>query len=367
MLSSLHVQNYKCFEDLKLTFKRMTLLTGGNACGKSSVIQLLRYISTIKRIGKRWGVATDIDGIDYGPAFLILADKGVEDSINITIEKDDSYSLKFFPDKRNQYLFSVRGERIKSLIYNFKLYYINAERTAPKTMHNISDNTDWYVGARGEYTVSLLSYLMLLSREKNKLYRIKKLLPIFFDDKREEAQGFEKLCNKWLSYIVGETQFFSKAMENVPYHQLMIKNEAEAYVPAATGFGISYCLPIVVQGLALAIKNDGILIVENPEAHLHPRSQSRMGGFLALLACSGVQTIVETHSEHIVNGARRVFCDQDMSGLMNTIFFERSNGKFNCEEISLNANGELSNWPIGFFDQADIDNLELLRRKLLNA
>ena len=234
-------------------------------------------------------------------------------------------------------------------------------------MHNISDNTDWYVGARGEYTVSLLSYLMLLSREKNKLYRIKKLLPIFFDDKREEAQGFEKLCNKWLSYIVGETQFFSKAMENVPYHQLMIKNEAEAYVPAATGFGISYCLPIVVQGLALAIKNDGILIVENPEAHLHPRSQSRMGGFLALLACSGVQTIVETHSEHIVNGARRVFCDQDMSGLMNTIFFERSNGKFNCEEISLNANGELSNWPIGFFDQADIDNLELLRRKLLNA
>lgn len=59
------------------------------------------------------------------------------------------------------------------------------------------------------------------------------------------------------------------------------------------GFGLSYALPIVVGGLVAA--KDGLLIVENPEAHLHPQGQSNMGQFLAWLAGKGVQVIVETH------------------------------------------------------------------------
>ena len=69
------------------------------------------------------------------------------------------------------------------------------------------------------------------------------------------------------------------------------------------GFGLSYSLPVVVAGL-VAPQRDALLIVENPEAHLHPAGQSRMGTFLATVAATGVQ-VLETHSDHVLNGIRR--------------------------------------------------------------
>ena len=46
-------------------------------------------------------------------------------------------------------------------------------------------------------------------------------------------------------------------------------------------------------------------MVENPEAHLHPSAQAAMGEFLAISAASGIQVILETHSDHVLNGIRR--------------------------------------------------------------
>ena len=73
------------------------------------------------------------------------------------------------------------------------------------------------------------------------------------------------------------------------------------------GFGISYALPIVVAALRAAA--GGLLLVENPEAHLHPAGQSRIGGFLARVAADGVQVFVETHSDHVLNGIRVAVAD----------------------------------------------------------
>ena len=70
------------------------------------------------------------------------------------------------------------------------------------------------------------------------------------------------------------------------------------------GFGLSYSLPVVVAGL-VAPQRDALLIVENPEAHLHPAGQSRMGTFLATVAATGVQVLAEAHSDHVLNGIRR--------------------------------------------------------------
>lgn len=72
--------------------------------------------------------------------------------------------------------------------------------------------------------------------------------------------------------------------------------------PANVGFGYTYILPIIVSGL-IAQKGQ-ILIVENPEAHLHPKAQSEIAKFLALVASCGVQIYIESHSEHILNGLR---------------------------------------------------------------
>ena len=166
-----------------------------------------------------------------------------------------------------------------------------------------------------------------------------------------------------VTYITDFTQVYVESIDNVPYHKLKIQNSAGAYVPAATGFGISYCLPIIVQGFACALNQKGIFIVENPEAHLHPKGQSKIGEFLALLALSGVQVLIETHSEHIINGVRLALSMSKSTEKANIYFFDHQSNEFYQKEITINQYGDLSEWPQGFFDQTENDIRELLLRK----
>ena len=77
---------------------------------------------------------------------------------------------------------------------------------------------------------------------------------------------------------------------------------ADRMRPTNMGFGVSYALPVITAGLLAPAGS--LLVVENPEAHLHPAGQSRVGRFLAHLAASGVQVVAETHSDHVLNGVR---------------------------------------------------------------
>src|SRR5438046_1441121 len=74
------------------------------------------------------------------------------------------------------------------------------------------------------------------------------------------------------------------------------------YRPTNVGFGITYALPIVVS--ILSARPGSLVIIENPEAHLHPRGQVRMGELLSLASTAGIQVLIETHSDHVLNGIR---------------------------------------------------------------
>jgi len=90
-----------------------------------------------------------------------------------------------------------------------------------------------------------------------------------------------------------------------------------------------------------------------------------MGQFLALVSLTGVQVVVETHSEHIVNGMRLQLAMKKSSELGSVQFFTQSDGLTNVEKINVKETGELSAWPSGFFDQEEKDLMELLRIKRL--
>src|SRR5258708_39648245 len=74
------------------------------------------------------------------------------------------------------------------------------------------------------------------------------------------------------------------------------------YRPANVRYGLTYAFPIIVA--LLAAEDDQIVVIDSPEAHLHPSAQSQMGQLLARFAAAGVQILVETHSDHLLNGAR---------------------------------------------------------------
>ena len=106
----------------------------------------------------------------------------------------------------------------------------------------------------------------------------------------------------WMRKIIPDVAFDLEKITQADQARLGIKNKNTNFYlrPTNIGFGISYALPIII-GALIAPKNS-LLLVENPEAHLHPAGQSEIGKFLAEVASTGRQVIVETHSDHLLNG-----------------------------------------------------------------
>jgi predicted ATPase len=131
------------------------------------------------------------------------------------------------------------------------------------------------------------------------------------------------------------------------------ENPTRGYKPINVGFGYSYALPIIVSGL-IAQPGD-ILIVENPEAHLHPYAQSQLVKFLARVSAGGVQVFVETHSDHILNGVRLAVVDKILAPQNTNILFFATGETVSITQIPIDEEGRIENWPERFFDQLDKD------------
>jgi len=130
----------------------------------------------------------------------------------------------------------------------------------------------------------------------------------------------------------------------------------------SVGFGTSQVLPIIVQGLLTP--PNAILIVEQPEVHLHPRVQSQLADFFLGLARVGVQCIIETHSEHIINRLRLRIVEDEGVEVLNRVqiyFAERIGSESQFRRVESNQYGAISKWPEGFFDQGENENLHIAR------
>jgi len=129
----------------------------------------------------------------------------------------------------------------------------------------------------------------------------------------------------------------------------------------SVGVGVSQVLPVLV--LCLTARTGAILLIEQPELHLHPKLQMDLADFLISCCQFGKQIIVETHSEHIVNRIRRRIAEADngeLEGLIGVLFAEQSNGVTQYRSPSINKFGGLgSDWPDGFLDigAGEMENL----------
>ncbi len=113
-------------------------------------------------------------------------------------------------------------------------------------------------------------------------------------------------------------------------------------------------------------KEDEILIIENPEAHLHPRAQSRIAEFFSKVASCGVQVIIESHSEHILNGLRVSALNPEIEINNDDLTINYFNESFDSSKLVMDEKGKIANWPNGFFDQQELDLAEIFKhnRKL---
>lgn len=187
--------------------------------------------------------------------------------------------------------------------------YLNAERQAPRYEYKNADNNE-FCDCHGRNTGDVIQ-----RHETDNCSPIRS-----FDFSVGKKWKVE--LDKWIEYI-----FPGIRLQILPSTKDSYQVKVLGNVAPNVGFGITYALPILVSGLT--VQKDGILIAENPEAHLHAKAQSNMGYFLARMAAAGIRVIIETHSEHIVNGIRRMIAQKqtEMSADDITIyFFQDKNG-----------------------------------------
>ncbi len=134
----------------------------------------------------------------------------------------------------------------------------------------------------------------------------------------------------------------------------------------SVGVGVSQILPVIL--LCLLAEPGTLLVLEQPELHLHPKLQQDLADFLLACARSGRQLVVETHSEHLVNRLRyRIAQDASTTTheLIGLVFAENTAGITSYREPEINAYGGLGgDWPAGFLDLPARASQELVRQSL---
>jgi predicted ATPase len=369
MLTELSLTNFKAFSSVSLEMRPLTVLTGLNNAGKSSVIQAI-LLAELARDGRSHVPLNGPYGLRLGEASDVLNFDARSSEIRIGLS-GNGWSEEFLfdvPDERAVALprRAVVGEpkRPRALVGT----YLSAERLGPRDLLEVDPETHaalgeeakeelatdrLSVGHQGQYTPHVLAqYDRRPVRE-----------PLRHAGPESDGQVSITLGSQtelWLSEIARSVRVQATWLPGTNAATVRFRG-ADARTdwmrPANVGFGISYALPVVVG--ALVSEPGHILIVENPEAHLHPAGQSAMGRFLALVASSGVQTIVETHSDHVVNGIRRAVAEGPELAAADVVIHFFSDNR--AERIQLQDTGSLSTWPNGFFDQAELDLSALSR------
>ena len=244
---------------------------------------------------------------------------------------------------------------INEVIYKYfagGIKYLGPLRNAPGPFYDTNQYDDESVGLRGEFTAALLykkknmiisyNFPILFNKEQN----------IKFEERRDTLYN---ACISWLSYLGVLTEIEVGDRGELGYN-LQVKNVNDKKLQGLShvGVGVSQVLPIIVM-LLLSEKND-ILILEQPELHLHPKIQSRLCDLIIACSTTERQCIIETHSEYIINRLRLRIAQSPDSKLINSNFLYFVNKVQNYsvfEKVDINRFGAIPNWPEGFFDQTD--------------
>lgn len=385
-INRIEVQGYKCLLNESLSISNLNLFVGSNASGKSSFLQcilLLRQSLRSNRIHAlhmsgplfEGGLASDILHPECNRKINLSIKTGVS---NFTFEfeldksSDEGSSVRVLPAKENIYDFS---DLWHLEIFTSNFLYLNAERASPKVRYSLPTVEAHLAGAlgiHGEYTTAFLADASIKEHLVDNFDAICASLSsaaLKFDglnlesDLKNTGGRIDLISNIILSWLIPGAKFKADKINDIDSSTLSFlrDNENTKTSVRAThiGFGLTYLLPVIVG--ALLLKGGGILIVENPEAHLHPFSQSRIGLFLALMS-TNKQIFIETHSDHVVNGIRLAVSAQYLEGnKLKTHFFKKpiDGTTASTEFIECDKDGYMDHWPEGFFDQIESDLAKL--------
>lgn len=210
--------------------------------------------------------------------------------------------------------------------------YMGALRTPPDRTYLITGERRGRVGAAGEYASNILA----LDERSGK----------------GRKQQIKQIISEWFAKAGMATDIAIVALSDRHYEirfQHPITREYQNF--ADVGYGHSQVLPVLVGGYN--VRSGSTYFIEQPEIHLHPRAQAELGDFLVDLKERRVQTVVETHSEHLVLRLQQHVASGLISPQDIKFFYVHANkGRKSIQEMSIDERGVFENdWPEGFFPE----------------
>ena len=353
MIESLRLRNFKCFRDQKVRLGALTVLAGINGAGKSSVIQ------AILALHQWW---EDLQGtpnpwrgplVNLGSFRDVLHEGSDDDMFRIDARFSDGgtayYEQRPAPGGGQM----GRSNRDVTDAYPRDLFYLSADRLGPRS------TLPYVEGDRAEVTP-------LGKRGEHVLWYLSRMgsVPVHPGVRHsgEAKNTLTNQANAWLGVVSPGAALEVRAIPEADCAVATYRYERPADVPsrpfraANVGFGVSYALPPIVALLApkrdLRDSRENLVIIENPEAHIHPAGQTSLAELAARAVAGGSQVILETHSDHMLNGVRLAVAEGILSPDKVVIhYFERTGLNVRVTTPVLTDTGRLDVWPEGFFDQ----------------
>lgn len=349
MIKNISINNFKSLKDVQLNLGQFNLLCGTNASGKSSLLQAILLVA--QNNGSDSEIILNGELVSLGEFREVKnfdASIDMPVSIKLTNSTNKVSSLKFNQD-------NIIEKNVNFAIMSQQLYYLSANRIGNADVFERASRKNVF-GMLGEYAISFLQD----KKDEN--------MPeyLIYDKNKDTAHIFIDEVNYWMKRITGSI-LKVEGIQNTNKLVLSYSNNKNYYVRTSnTGNGLSYVVSIIILGLGVGLISQNmnerpIIIIENPEIHLHPKAQADLTEFLVWIS-NFMQIIIETHSDHIFNGFRKMIkCEKLSHENSNIFFFNLEKNVTLIKKIDISKRGKLLTMEKDLFDQFQIDLSELLR------
>jgi Uncharacterized conserved protein len=356
-----HIENFKCYYCVDIPINYLTVLAGANGNGKSTAIQALLMMRNAYEHELVNDAVIEINGpycLSLGTTLdIIPVEAERNSSMLLSLTHNDKQVSFSFPlsDEHSELFLKIEDRTMPDDVFSIPLlkkefYYLNAERLGPRVSQGIKVHKYSNVGCQGEYCAQVLS-------ENSSVRDFVVEEDRCFDT--EKSRDLLTQTQLWMQRLFPGIVIQSEPNPKSLSAQINITHNYTLGAPVLStnvGFGVSYVLPLVITGLIA--KKGTIMIVENPEAHLHPSAQTSIAEYLARIAQAGVYVIAETHSDHFINGIQLAVAEKKLEHervIINYVNQNHETRRPDIKPIYLSDKAELSEWPDGFFNQTQKD------------
>lgn len=305
MISKININNFKALKDISIEISPLNIFTGLNGMGKSTVLQTLLLARQSRSSEGKELKLNDDSFVQLGTFEEVFCEAPKDNKFKLNIDWNNKESLIF----ETSYQSSLKDEKViqnevetkfpveQALFQNDAFVYLSSDRIIPADTYQTNDTfvKNHQLGLRGEFAPHFYQ------RNKNVEIPIKELV---FDE-QDKVCTLEVQVNNWLNIISPGVKIHTEIQNGLvvlKYSYSTKDDETSKFRAKNAGFGLTYVFSILVA--LLSAKKGDLIIIENPEANIHPKGQTELARLMALAAKNGVQIFCETHSDHIIYGSR---------------------------------------------------------------